>query len=134
MTPTLRVIGYWFSADNPNWPAVEQFVDPRADKEGRAAVAASLDAGAATDRAYMGYSMCTVCQSLNGTSERTNGVYVWPEGLSHYVRDHHVRLPADVEATLLPDHEVPRELVQWATSADDAARDYEWWRSLPGHA
>ena len=29
----------------------------------------------------------------NGAGEFSDGVYVWPEGLSHYVREHSVRLP-----------------------------------------
>lgn len=28
-----------------------------------------------------------------GTSDLTDETYAWPEGLSHYVRVHHVRLP-----------------------------------------
>ena len=29
----------------------------------------------------------------NGSGERSDGTYLWPEGLSHYVREHSVRLP-----------------------------------------
>ena len=32
----------------------------------------------------------------NGFRERCDGVYIWPEGLAHYVRAHNVRLPAEV--------------------------------------
>lgn len=32
----------------------------------------------------------------NGAVEYTDGTYVWPEGLAHYIYDHGVRLPEDL--------------------------------------
>jgi hypothetical protein len=127
---TLRAIGYWLGPHAPDWPAVEQFVELDADTVRRATVAAALDRGRRTDRAYMGFSTCRLCGCANGSGERTNGVFVWPEGLSHYVRDHHVRLPNGVESALLADEGEVEEILNWAESADDSCRDYDWWRSL----
>jgi hypothetical protein len=42
---------------------------------------------------YLGWSNCCICGCINGTTELSDGAYVWPEGLSHYVREHKVRLP-----------------------------------------
>ena len=36
---------------------------------------------------------CRFCNEFNGTGELTDGTYVWPEGLAHYVTEHNVRLP-----------------------------------------
>lgn len=129
--PTLRAIGFWFGPHASGWPVIEDFIVEDSTQD-RNEIAAALDRGAATDRAYMGFSTCRVCGCPNGSGERTNGVLVWPEGLSHYVREHHVRLPVDVEAVLLADESAPADLVAWAISADDSGRDYEWWRSLTG--
>jgi hypothetical protein len=32
-------------------------------------------------------------RSNNASLELTDGTFLWPEGLTHYVRDHAVRLP-----------------------------------------
>lgn len=55
-------------------------------------VADYLDSGVYAG-GYRGYSQCRICMKLNGSRELTDGTWVWPEGLSHYVRDHSVTLP-----------------------------------------
>lgn len=42
-----------------------------------------------------GYSSCRFGCGLNGSTELTDGIWLWPEGLRHYVVEHHVRLPAE---------------------------------------
>jgi hypothetical protein len=37
-----------------------------------------------------------ICGKANGCAELTDGVYLWPEGLAHYVLEHSVKLPDDV--------------------------------------
>ena len=55
----------------------------------------------------------------NGNLELTDGTFLWPEGLAHYVRDHDVRLPtAFVEHILQQDDRLH-------SRRDDRA---EWWR------
>lgn len=44
-------------------------------------------------RAWYGFSTCRLCGKPNGSSERGDGQYHWPDGLAHYVRDHSVLLP-----------------------------------------
>ncbi len=46
----------------------------------------------------MGFSGCRLCGEVNGSAEFTDGVYLWPEGLAHYVREHSVKLPDEVLA------------------------------------
>ena len=41
-------------------------------------------------------ALSVLCGKTNGCAEVTDGVYLWPEGLAHYVREHSVRLPDDV--------------------------------------
>ena len=48
--------------------------------------------------AWHGYARCrfrcwTPRRKL-GSSDLTDGVYIWPEGLAHYVEKHHVKPPA----------------------------------------
>jgi hypothetical protein len=45
-----------------------------------------------------------------GSIERTDGIYVWPEGLTHYVKEHNVRLPQEfVDHVLREGSLEPRE-------------------------
>jgi hypothetical protein len=67
----------------------------------------------------MGMSPCRFCGIDNGYSEMSDGPYLWPSGLDHYVDEHDVRLPAEFVA-----HAVARlEALETAT-VDDS-----WWRN-----
>jgi len=117
---SLRLIGYWEGPQSPGWPNVEHFVDEMWDTSEREIVAQALDRGLYF-RGYMGYSNCRLCGKLNGTSEYTDGVYVWPEGLSHYVRKHHVRLP---------DEFVRHVFESSGMFDDDTSVDVTWWLDI----
>lgn len=74
-------------------------------------------------RSYLGWSECRVCGQQNGSLELTDGTYIWPEGLRHYVDVHGVRLPDEVVAHI-------RRRVD---ELEAAPVDDDWWRSL-GHS
>ena len=72
----------------------------------------------------MGLSDCRLCGRVNGSAEFTDGVYLWPEGLAHYVREHSVKLPNEVLAHIRRRYE---EMVALAPrSPEDVDRD--WWQ------
>ena len=90
----LRAIGYFIdSLDNDDLPAPQELVgtDSRL-----AAVADYLDRGLVHKR-YRGYSWCRFScgEQKMGSCDLTDGHWVWPEGLSHYLRVHSVRLPEE---------------------------------------
>lgn len=89
----LTLIGYWQCAKEPEWPDPREFVDHAWNEAERDIVAIYLDLGR-VPWIQLGYSTCRFCGRENGCAELTDGTYVWPEGLSHYVREHAVRLPA----------------------------------------
>lgn len=115
-------------------PDPRQLVDHEWMKEKRERIAQYLDAGTRINQ-EMGYSYCRfecgVVGSAMGTSDLTDGTYVWPEGLSHYVRVHHVRLPKKFTRHVLDN--LPR--LKKATAADqekeallaDAAKQLGEW-------
>ena len=78
----LVLIGYWWSAQEPEWPDPEEFVDNAWDESEREIVASYLDSGRGA-WIQLGYSLCRFCGRENGYAELTNGTYLWPEGLSH---------------------------------------------------
>jgi hypothetical protein len=115
----LIAIGYWWSEHHTQLPRAADFVDASWDEDERFEVIVHLQ-HAMVARAYMGPSRCRFCGVLNGTLDLTDGTYVWPEGLAHYVREHHVRLPQE-----LVDH-VRACSARW----EDAEHSHDWWRGL----
>lgn len=70
------------------------FVDPTWDETEREDAVFYLRGGIVS-RAYLGHSPCRMCESDNGNLKLTDGTYVWPEGLAHYVGRHGIKLPHD---------------------------------------
>ena len=74
---------HWELDPERQWPDVAEFVDPTWDPRERRMVADYLARGQRTPWMYMGLSTCRFCGASNGSLEFTDGVYLWPEGLSH---------------------------------------------------
>lgn len=114
----LILIGYW---DGPqtsqSWPSPEEFVDASWDTDERDHVASYLRMGLVA-RGYMGFSPCRFCGENNGNLELSDGYFVWPDGLAHYVVEHDVRLP----------DRFVRHSLAMIDSLETADRDVEWWR------
>ena len=112
----LVLIGYWQSAEHPEWPDPRTLVDPSWDEHERHIVRRYLSSGTIV-RAYMGFSTCRLCGKHNGAVEFSDGTFVWPEGLSHYLEEHAVRLPAAIV----------KHAVQRVNELEDSPVDSEWW-------
>lgn len=97
MTAPLRLIGYWRSAEHPEYPDPVQWIDESWDRNERGDTWWYL-LGGTYGTASMGPSTCRICGEPNGSGEYTDGVYEWPEGLAHYVQEHAVRLPEEFVA------------------------------------
>jgi hypothetical protein len=120
----MRLIGYWIESllDTDFYPPQEFIGD--LPLETRTKIADYLDTGLVYE-VYRGISWCRFfcrVQSM-GNKELTDGYWVWPEGLSHYVRDHGVTLPSEfrdhIESRPTP---IPKE--QW----DKSPPDKEFWK------
>ena len=93
----LQGIGYFItSLADEELPAPQELVGPD-DRLLR--VADYLDRGLIHE-SYRGISWCRFqCgEECMGSRDLTDGVWVWPEGLSHYLRRHSVRLPEEFVA------------------------------------
>jgi hypothetical protein len=117
--PELILLGYWsIGADSP-WPSPTSFMDADWDTDERELIVEYLRRGFVA-RTYMGYSTCRICGQQNGALELSDGVFVWPDGLAHYVSDHLVR--------------PPKEFVDHALAAlaaiEEADRDELWWTNI----
>ena len=83
-------IGFWHSQNEPQLPKVQELIDYSWSRDHRSAVASYLKNGTISNQ-YKGWSNCRICGVQNGTSELTDGAYVWPEGLAHYIEAHYVK-------------------------------------------
>ncbi|MCC7062421.1 MAG: hypothetical protein IT456_06415 [Planctomycetes bacterium] len=90
----LEVLGWWFNEEAPTGlPRPHLLVGAWAADE-RAAVAAYLRAGKELVR-FPEPSFCRFAcgETEMGHADLTDGRYVWPEGLVHYIERHDVQLP-----------------------------------------
>lgn len=76
-----------------------------------------------------GHSTCRICGVPNGSAELTNGVYVWPEGLGHYVREHSVRLPDVVISGIRNSVPPGRDTALLLEVLEAVPIDTEWWKT-----
>lgn len=111
--------GYWTGPGVGDWPDLHRFVDYDWDEEERELIVDYLLRGFVS-RAYMGYSPCRICGCDNGALELSDGTYVWPEGLRHYVVEHGVRLPSRFVLHVLATNE----------RLETAERDPAWWHDI----
>jgi hypothetical protein len=111
MIQPLIKVGYWrepglVASLFSSLPFAEDFVDPSWDTapERDFVLAylrpAPLGAGLVHE-SWMGYSTCRLCGKSNGSRCLTDHVFVWPEGLAHYVSDHSLRPDASFVAHIL---------------------------------
>src|SRR5262245_56839572 len=98
-------IGYWTGPESsgdlpwPGWLVGEPYETERCEGICRYLNGGSFFTG------WLGYSWCRfgcgVPDKEMGSCDLTDGYWMWPQGLSHYVRRHHVRLPEEFIASML---------------------------------
>lgn len=89
----IKVEGYWWSKQEPNFPKPEHSEKPFNEKE---KVIARLKIVQERTRVvhYKGISTCRCCDTCNGSSEYFYKNWKWPEGLLHYIDVHNIK-PSD---------------------------------------
>lgn len=102
MTRRLEVLGWWFNPHAPTvLPMPQRLVAPD-DPDAQAAILQHLRAG----RTLVNWPAASFCRfdcgvGELGTRDLTDGRFVWPDGLAHYVEHHQVRLPEHFVAAAL---------------------------------
>jgi hypothetical protein len=115
---TFLRIGYWREPGHPSWPDPTDLVDESWDPSERDTIASYLDDGA-TAKTWMGRAQCRFCGKLLGCSDLTDGTFIWPEGLSHYLSVHAVRLPQSFV----------QHAIRTLDEFESAVLDDSWWVS-----
>jgi hypothetical protein len=121
----MHLIGYWIQSllDEKYFPPQELVGEWPAGTRER--VATCLDQGSVFE-SYRGISWCRFgCGHHSmGSRELTDGHWVWPEGLSHYVRAHGVVLPGQFLSHVLGGGSHAPEGVRDQTPSDQLWRDW----------
>jgi hypothetical protein len=90
-------LGYWARnlKDNPHnlpWPG--DFIDLNWNPTERDLVVNYLERPWCTDF-YYGFSPCRLCKQLLASGDPFDGIYTWPKGFSHYLKQHNVKPPQE---------------------------------------
>jgi hypothetical protein len=117
----LKAVGFWITGiGDEKLPAPQELVGVMpADQRARLV---DYVATGMTQASYLGMAWCRfgcgISPLFMGTRDLTDGVWVWPEGLAHYVREHQV---------VLPDEFVAQALSRGTpVVAGRIERDFEW--------
>lgn len=82
--------------DNIEYPLLKDFQDASWSPDDKSLLVSYLEQGPNVIAASAGQMECEICGcSLPLGSYRSDGVWLWPEGLEHYVRSHSLRLPEE---------------------------------------
>ena len=126
----LKAIGYWRETLLPigdGLPEPQDFVDLQWRPDERAQIVAYLRAGKAAVE-WRGYALCRLCVQRTplGSRDLSDGEWVWPERLEHYVEEHGLFLP-DEFIDSMRRHKwrvlIPPKKAQW----DGQAYDFSCW-------
>ena len=124
-------IGYWPTSIDPDRPRPHDFVDPDWSREEREQVSHHLEDGLPLPWDGGVVEWCAFCEAVLVVEELTDGTFVWPTHLVHYVSAHDVRLPSRFVL------HVQRTRAPTASESEDefvevGPRDAGWWNALSG--
>lgn len=121
--PTLIAIGLWQSDLEPHLPHPKQFVDETWGEQEKQAVISRLKSSYALPYPYAGKSWCRFnCgETEMGNRDFSDGIYLFPEGLVHYLEHHAVKLPKSTIETMLTNP------IKKYNFESDFSVDIDWW-------
>jgi len=95
---SLNLLGYWKARLDDDYPCPQE-LEAELPQGFRAQVLSYLEEPPGAfelPEKQWGVSWCRYgCEQANGSGELSDGVWVWPEGLAHYVRHHNLGLLPD---------------------------------------
>lgn len=127
----LRMVGFWsLGGLRPYYPHPRLLASPEWERHRLSKIADYLRSGVSVAE-YLGYSHCRFPDGPSGAEmgcrELSDGVWVWPEGLSIYVNEYSVRLPDEfVEHMAKNGFEIPVGLDSRSLSCLEYEAEY--WR------
>lgn len=102
----LKAIGFWNGYNENRFIDPSALVDEGWEDSNKGKIIAYLN-GFPRINHQNGYSYCrfgcnegSMFDPNMGCAERSDGIWVWPEGLVHYVDDHYIKLPSEFVDTM----------------------------------
>ena len=130
-TTMLKAVGFWRSTDEREFPNPKHLVNPGSHPETES-VASYLRNGHKW-QSYPGHSNCRFkCGASDeqmGSADLTDGEWLWPEGLAHYVETHSVALPAEFIETMKDNNWICPEVYVPSDVCVDTAHWIAWARA-----
>ena len=122
----LIAIGYWKSELEPNLPYPSEFQDENWNQEEKEMILNHLNNGILAIK-YRGVSWCRFnCDEINmGTKCLTDGKYIFPEKLTHYIEFHNVRLPKK-----FVEHVKNFQPIEERFDVEVNEINYSWWKKI----
>lgn len=128
----LLLVGYWHSQSEPHYPHPKHLADLKWRTHDRARIVKYLRDGK-RGHGWLGYSYCRFgCfggdpNEAMGRAAQTDGLWVWPEGLAHYIEEHHVQLPDEFLATMEENNwNNPANFLNEPGEIPEHLRSYSW--------
>lgn len=93
---TVKVEGFWWSPQEPQFPKPVGVTEPFPDKDIVVTALEKLHEEIILHKKgqcvyFKGFSTCRCCKGANGSREMSYKHWKWPEGLLHYVKVHNIR-------------------------------------------
>lgn len=137
----LKGVGYWldiYHPDDESLPDPRKLLEISGPVQVDERVEAYLRSGKEL-RAYLGHSYCRfecgVDEFDMGCRDLTDGIWVWPEGLAHYVQCHRLGLPDEfVRSMRENDWQVPDVPGLALLSGEGFSNAFwqQWYESITG--
>jgi hypothetical protein len=124
----LIAIGYWKSIYENDFPDPAKFEDINWKLNEKFKIIKHIENGKSV-ASWMGVSWCRFRCGENNMGNRclTDGKYLFPEKLTHYIKEHNIRLP--IEFT---NHVLNYEKTEILTDLREYEIDYSWWKKEVG--
>ncbi|MGK0364461.1 MAG: hypothetical protein ACI85O_001518 [Saprospiraceae bacterium] len=134
-----KAIGYWHSRKRPQLPDPTWFFPTSYEKEEKAQMISYLDSAEVVDGSRNIVS-CSLCDDFHqGEIYLTDGEYIFPKLLKHYVEAHNVKLPTLFLDKITSKQNEPlkneantKELGPYISRRTDYTIDFNWWVTQKG--
>lgn len=90
-------LGYWVTNKHNDFrdlPHPSDFIDGSWDWREKEMIARWCDCQPDVQE-WRGSSDCRLCDKINGYTDKSDGIYVFPAGFSHYIKEHKVKPPQE---------------------------------------
>jgi len=124
----LRLIGYWnggYDQENEKWPDPKDFISDFSLVD-RQKILSYFETGVRMPYEAGGLSECRFCGKGIGSGELTDGHYLWPEGLPHYIAEHSLKLPEEFLKLINYDNKIDSNLY---IDIEALEIDTLWWEN-----